>query len=273
MITLIGSRAMQMHFPDFRDVKNADWDFQSDTAFDPHTMWEYGFPVMPGESLDSFVDFRLMAWPWGKVATPDELYTMKVSHGYWEIGNTWEKHASDIVFLKRKGAQFLPELHDLLLEIWRERYKANKISLKKTGKEFFDDHVQKIYDHDSVHRSVAYRDRPWYEDILLPGEEVLTDKAKFLAMNLPDQLDLVREELYVIALERKLIPMNYEGSPMSAYKWALRRLCTSLFKNEWATFVLRNLDELGKPDIDYVKRHRDNCGMLIPYGLDSETTG
>jgi hypothetical protein len=259
-VTLIGSQAMKIHFPDAREPK--DWDYHSDKPTQVHTE-----PELAGK-YDVFVDPRLAEYPWGAIATPDELYTMKISHGYWDINGTWDKHAADIVFLQRKGCKLIPELHDLLKDIWAGRYKANKISLKKRATEFFDDHVQKIYDHDSVHRSVAYRDRPWYEDILLPGEEVLTDKAKFFSMDLSDQLELVREELYVISLERVLILKDYRGSSMSAYRWALRRLCVSLFKNEWATFVLRHLDELGKPDIDYVKRHRDNRAMLVPYGLD-----
>lgn len=251
MITLIGSQAMRHWFPDSREPH--DWDWLADIP---------GFTLTDGVNNDIFVDERLGAWPFGEIATPDELYTLKISHGYWDLHGTWDKHADDIVFLKRKGAQFIPELHDILLAVWKDRYSKNQISLDKTAAEFFEDHVPKVYVHDTVHESVAYHDKPWYVSILKDGSEVLVDNKKFWSMDLPDQLDLVREELYVIALERILIPQGYKGSPGRAYRWALKRTAISLFKNKWATFLLLHLDELRRPDVDYVARHKANAHML-----------
>jgi len=258
-VTVIGSRAIKMHFPDFREP-TGDWDIQTTTVEEAAFFTDK--TIFTGDRWDVFTDERLAAWPWGDVATPDELYTMKISHGYWDINGTWNKHAADIVFLQRHGAQFIPELHDILLAIWKDRYPANPISLDKNAKEFFTDHVHYIYVHDTVHESVAYHDRPWFESILKDGSEVLVDNAKFWALPLEDQLELVREELYVIALERVLIPNDYKGSPLGAYRWALRRTATSLFKNKWATFLLLHLDELGRPDVDFVKRHKENAHKL-----------
>ncbi len=258
--TLIGSRAIKHWFPDFRDPQDTDWQ-----AAEAGELTGYAH-----EHWDVFIDARLAEWSWGPIATPDELYTMKISHGYWDINGSWDKHAADIVFLQRKGCKFIPELHDILLEIWKERYPKNSISLKKGADEFFTDHVHYIYVHDTVHQSVAYRDRPWYEDILKDGEDVMVDNAKFWALSLEQQLQLCREEAYVIALERILIPRGYKGSPVSAYRWALRRMAVSLFKNQWATFLLLQLDELGRPDCNYVQRHLDNRAMLVPYGEDNQ---
>jgi hypothetical protein len=257
-VTLIGSRAMKMRYPDARDPKG-DWDYHAPSMI--RTPYD-GMRNVNGERFDVFVDPRLGAWNWGPIATGDELYTLKISHGYWDLHGTWDKHAYDIAFMQRHGARFIPELHDILLPIWKERYPRNPISLDKNAKDFFTDHVHYIYVHDTVHASVAYRDHPWYLDILKDGSEVLVDNSKFWALSLPEQLQLVREELYVIALERVLIPNGYQGSPLSAYRWALRRTAISLFKNKWATFLLLHLDELGRPDVDFVKRHRDNPHML-----------
>jgi hypothetical protein len=258
-MTLIGSRAMKMHYPDSREPKG-DWDYHTG---DPKYTGDID-PREPGNRYDIFVDARLSSWPWGSIATPDELYTMKISHGYWDINGTWDKHARDIAFLQRHGCVFIPELHDLLKPIWAERYRKNKISLNKTAKEFFTDHVQKVYVHDTVHDSVAYRDRPWFYEFLKDGSEVLTDNDKFWALPLESRLQAIREELYVIALERKLILDGYTSSPMGAYQWALRRTATSLFKNRWALELLLHLDELARPDVDYVQRHKDNAHKLIP---------
>lgn len=256
-VTLTGSRAVKNWFPDFREPK--DWDWHTPSYWESVPAW---FPWPDGAKHDVFRDARLSAWNWGEIAAPDELYTMKISHGYWDLHGTWDKHASDIIFLQRKGCVFIPELHDILLEIWKERYAKNPISLDKTVEEFFGDHVPKKYVHDTVHESIAYRDRPWYVDILKDGSEVLVDNSKFWALSLEDKLQLVREELYVIALERVLIPRDFDHSPLAAYRWALRRTAISLFKNKWATFLLLHLDELRRPDVDFVRRHKDNSHKL-----------
>jgi hypothetical protein len=257
MTTLIGSRAMAHWFPDARQPKeDTDWDYQSPHKTHPPVR------AFPDRHYDVFTDERLGQWDWGFVATPDELYTMKVSHGYWDINGTWDKHAADIVFLERKGCVFIPELHDILKPIWAEKYLKNPISLDQSAKDFFNNAVSAKYVHDTVHESVAYHARPWYESYLKEGSEVLVDNAKFWGLPLESKLEAVREELYVIALERIMIPRDYKGSPGAAYRWALKRTAISLFKGRWATFLLLNLDELGRPDVNYVQKHKDNAHRL-----------
>lgn len=268
-VTLTGSYAMSMWYPhEGRQPKSGtDVDYQSDKQFNlPDRLAD-------GRRTDLFVEPRLAQWDWGLVATPDELYTMKISHAFWEINGSrnWDKHASDIIFLSRKGAEFRRELYHILLPIWKEKYRRNPVDTTKSKDEFFKDAVNRKYDHDSLHDSVAYGDRPLYESILKDGESVAVDNAKFWAMPLGTQLKVVREEVYATALERILIPGNYQGSPGAAYWWALRRTATSLFKGEWALFLLLNLDTLRKPDCDYMQRHLANKDKLILLGDKGDT--
>lgn len=260
MLTLIGSRAMKHWYPDAREPH--DWDYQSGTKYhDPVYL-----SMLP-EPRDIFVDSRLGLWDWRSVADPNELYTLKISHSFWDINGTWNKHAGDIVFLQRKGCVFIRELYDILLPIWRERYARHKTSLKQNAGDFFNDAVDRKYEHDSLHESVAYYDRPLFESILKDGEDVAVDNRKFFnGLGYSDQLRCVREEIYATALERKLIPGNYQGSPRAAYWWALRRTATSLFKGEWALFLMLHLDELRQPDCDYMRRHLNNLDRLRPAG-------
>lgn len=253
--TLIGSRAMAYHFADARKPKG-DYDYHSPSILRSDV-------VLPPRS-DVFVDYRLARWNWDKLATPDELYTLKISHSFWEINGpqSWDKHASDIVFLSRKGCKFLRPLYDLVLPIWKERYKKQPTNLKQTAAKFFTDGVNRKYDHDSVHETIAYGNRPLYESILADGETVAVDNSKFWAMDHDTQIKTCREEIYATALERILIPNNYSGSARQAYHWALRRTATSLFKGEWALFLLLNLDELMVPDVDYKQLHLDNKHKL-----------
>lgn len=251
MLTLIGSTAARMHFSDFRTSNDVDY----------HTPVAQDVDDWP--EFDVFVDERLGAWTWRKIATPEELYTMKVSHSFWDIDGSWDKHAADIVFFQRKGVQFNRELYDILLPIWKDIHGRKVTSLKQNAADFFGDAVPRKYVHDSIHDSVAYGDRPMYESILADGEEVMVDSSKFWGMDHEDQIRLIREEIYATALERIVIPNDYSGSPGAAYRFALKKSLTSLFKNDWALFIALNLDELGRPDCDYVKRHLENSNRLI----------
>lgn len=249
----VGSNAAAKLIPGFRAPKDDD---------------RFSDLEVPG--TDTFWHPSLEEWlPDGtfRSATLDELYTIKISHQTHIIGNDliWNKHLGDIIVFERNGAQFLPELHDLLAPIWKEEYRKNKtVLVGKSKEQFFDDAVKRVYDHDSLHRSVAIQDEPMYERILKDGSPVDCSWEKFEALTREEQLILCHEEVAVTALERILIPNDYKGSPMAAYHWAFRRVCTSLFKNKWATFVLRNAGTLSKPLVQYKQWHLDRKDRLIP---------
>lgn len=265
MLTLIGSRAAKHWFDDFREPKDYDYHTNSHADAEDCKQW---FRDLGSETPDVFVDERLGQWKWDRIATPEELYTMKVSHSFWEINRdagNWNKHMSDVIFFQRKGVEFNRELYDILKPIWKELHAPHRTSLAQNKQNFFNDAVKRTYDHDSIHASIAYGDHPLYEDILVPGEDVMVDNDKFFnGMDYETQLKCVREEVYATALERILIPKNYSGSPGAAYAWALRRTITSLFKGEWALWTVLNYDTLSRPDCDYMQRHLDNADKLIP---------
>lgn len=246
---LIGSQAMKMHFPDSREPKDTDHFSDVDVQFS-----------------EVFWHPDLAKWEWGAVATPDELYTIKISHSFWELHGTWNKHMMDAMFLQSKGANFIPELYDILYPIWEETHGKKKVNLEADPEEFFNDKiVKRIYDHDSLHESVAYYDRPLFERILRDNSEVAVDKSKWEALSHNDKLKMVREEVYATALERKIIPSDYTGSRGAAYTWTLRKTITSLTKGWFALFVALNFKDLTKADVNYVQRHLDNAHMLRPY--------
>ena len=254
---LIGSRAIKDSFPDAREPK--DWDY-----FGPSPAEE---TIIDGARIEAFYHPDLEKWEWSSgIASPDELYTIKISHAFWELHGTWNKHMMDALFLQKKGAKFIPELYDILYPIWEEVHGKKKVNLEADPDEFFNDKiVKRIYDHDSIHESVAYYDRPLFERILRDNSEVAVDKSKWEALDHEDKLKMVREEVYATALERKLVPTNYQGSPGAAYTWTLRKTITSLTKGWFALFVALNFKDLTKPDVDYVQRHKDNAHKLRPY--------
>jgi hypothetical protein len=197
-------------------------------------------------------------------ANPDFLYTLKISHSFWEINGTWDKHAADIYWLQKNAdVEFLPEVYDIVYPVWKELHGKKKTNLAQGKQTFFADAVVRKYDHDSLHDSVCYHDEPWYLSILKDGEEVLTDWDKFMALPYESQLQLVREEIYATALERIVIPKNYKVSPQWAYAWALRRTATSLFKGKWALWLMLHYSDVFRADMDYVARHKSRADRLI----------
>lgn len=196
-------------------------------------------------------------------ATVDELYTIKVSHSYWELKNgTWNKHIYDIRWLKRKGAHLEQDFHDALYGVWEDVHGKKKTNLSMEKGEFFADAVTRIYDHDSIHDSVAYGDTAMYNLILKDGSTVDVDSKKMWGLGFDNLVLLFREEICATALERIVIPRNYQCSPGAAYRWALRRTITSLTKGKSAQFIVENFDAFAKPD-DYVTRHLSNKHKLV----------
>lgn len=252
MPTLVGSQAVKAYFPDAREAK--DWDF---------------FSKQEISGADCFWHHALGLWTWGAVATPDELYTIKISHSAWNLHGSWRKHMNDGIFLSRHGAKFIPELYAILYPIWEEIHGKKRVHLDMTKNEFFADKIIRKYDHDSLHVSVAYYDRPIYERILKDGEQIAVDKAKWDALSYGDKIKCAREEIYANALERRVIPQNYKGSPTAAYAWAVQQTITSLSKGWFSLFCALNYDELRVPDVDYVQRHLDNAHVLIPLEEDN----
>lgn len=254
MLTLIGSAAIKHWFPDFpREPKDIDY---FETAAEPSHFNPQGEDVFWNPSLSLWDHF-------GPIATVDELYTIKVSHAFWNLHGTWNKHMDDILFLQSKGAQFLPELYDVLYPIWVEIHGAKKANLEASPEEFFNKNVKRIYDHDSIHASVAYYDEPLFNRILRDNSEVAVSRAKFDALDHEDKLKLVREEVYATALERKLIPQNYTGSPRAAYNYAMMMTVTSFTKGWFPLFIVLNYSELYKPEINFVQKHKENADRLV----------
>lgn len=196
-------------------------------------------------------------------ATISELYTIKISHSGWDLRNgTWEKHMSDAVKLKQAGGFLLPYFYDVLYKIWVEHHGAKRVNLNMDASDFFADAVTRIYDHDSIHDSVAYGDKPLYESVLKDGQEVGTDMQKVKALPFEEKVKLYREEIYATALERWVIPSDYSVSPRLAYAKALKKTVTSLTKGWSSMFIADNFEIFRSPDMDYVSHHKSNKNRL-----------
>lgn len=213
-------------------------------------IWDYEFkPCDCDFSLVSEELYHLFPTV-GSYATPDALYTLKVSHLGWDNPQWW-KHVQDALLFKSKGCKLVPELYNALVEHWKvELHGKEFLSLDRTKEQFFNDFVTYTYDHDHLHDLVAYPDKPMYTKILKNDEEVLTCENKFKQLSFEDQVKTFREEIVVIACERWWLTDYWHERGMSwnkAYQLALKKTITNLTKG-WATdFIVQNLDHFVIP--------------------------
>lgn len=254
---IVGSHALKALGVCNREPKDIDW--WCDDPFVRHLnmgrvdhLWHPSFLQFVPETNST------------QYATLDQMYTIKLSHSHWELPNgSWNKHIYDLIQLQNAGAKLDMDLYKILYKVWEEMYGKKVMNLDQDKSEFFDDAVRRVYDHDSLHESVAYGDRPIYEEVLRHGATVDIDPKKLWALPHDRIVKLFTEEICVTALERIVIPRQYNTSPGAAYLWALRRTITSLTKGKSSRFILENIQEFMRPDPDYVKRHLAKADRLV----------
>lgn len=259
---IIGSVAAQWNLNKVWHREPKDFDI-----FTPDTMPDS--PLASGRRVEPFWHPLLEPWvPEDRkitIATLDQLYTLKVSHSQWDLRNdSWLKHIEDAALFKRNGAVLDMDFYLDLIAIWKEIHGPKRVSLTQDKDAFFDDAVKRIYDHDSVHYSVAYGDRPIYEEVFDGGAEIAMDMAVIKALPFETQVRLYREEVYATALERWVIPSNYRCSPRWAYAQAVKKTIVSLTKGWSSRFMIENWDTFRRPDMDYVRHHQSKTHLLIP---------
>jgi hypothetical protein len=215
---LTGSKLAKRYFPDFREPHDTDW-----IVFDPEDVKK----TIPGVE-----EFHLLPCSPMREMTPDELYTVKVSHAVYDIH--WDKTMSDIRFFQIKGCQILPGFLSELRAHWNVYHgpqKRTDFGIDPT--KFFKDNVKRVVPHDDLH--VMLKDPPSYLKILNKGEIVPREEKFNNDLTLQEQLDIGFEESFVIALERFGSVNN-----LSAYHKAQQALVTRIHPLWMADFIIQN---------------------------------
>lgn len=183
------------------------------------------------------------------LAPLEMLYSLKRAHRH--SPRAFHKHVEDYNELRvlLSGSDIFPRITALRYKETVERQKLRTPSLNKTVTEFFDDNVSnRTFVHDQIHEVMAFGERPMFEKIKIDPEKVACSKEKFFALPEHIRCMCVQEEAYVIALERAMIPMLFEGeaiaNPFEAYKWAVMRICTTLCSGWFREWALENYGEV-----------------------------
>lgn len=223
---LIGSKAIKHWYNDFnRPVKDTDYATATEVENKGNLDVEYLYnPVL----FKYFSNFEILP--------PNALYTLKVSHLFWEKG--FEKHLQDAVFLKDKGCELDLDLFRELREFWDTYLPIIRRSvLKMSKKEFFTNSVNESTDsHDILHEKVSevIGLKPAFLKIL-KGEVEVCPKL-FRALPFKEKVRVVQEEVFVMMLER--LP---KGFPVRlGFQKQLNNCIMKHFSEEVALFAIEN---------------------------------
>lgn len=180
---IFGSTLIKKHFPDFRNPKDKDWVTNDKSKLKKSTKEnEYYFiPFSPNREM-----------------TPDEIYTLKVSHAIYDI--KWEKTMSDIRFLQIKKCKIIPSFLKQLRDFWIKVHGSQKrTNFDVKPGNFFKDRVRRKINHDDLHKML--NPSPTYKKIT-EKNNVEPSKNKYLSLSDYDKKELLYEEAFVIAIER-----------------------------------------------------------------------
>ena len=246
---LIGSSAIKHWYPDFkREPKDIDFIIDENEILPPR-----------GQNVEYLVN-PIFANKWKykdtKPMYPSDLTTLKASHLCWDINR--EKHMFDLQFLLSKGNEIEEELFWELYDYWNVYHNKNKRSdLKMTNDEFFSNAINyDVAEHDDLH--LLINPTPTYTKILKDGCDVELDEEKYNLLSHEEKLDLIREEVYVMAYERWK-NTDYR----SAYLKMLKKFILSHAPKFTLLFILKNYIELQntKNIINYKKQINDGINQ------------
>ncbi len=201
---LFGSHIIKQEYDDFRSPNDRDW-----------------YTTDPAETLPKSTpqdEYYLIECMPNRTPTMSEMLTLKTSHAIYDI--KWQKTMSDIRFLQIKGRVVIPELLAELRLFWeRVHGKQHRTNFDVEAGKFFQDRVKRKTDHDELHRLI--NPTPTYLKMIRDG--VTPDEDLYRAMPYADQVEVLFEEAFVLAIER------FSHLPdMAAYNKAQNLLVTTL---------------------------------------------
>lgn len=194
-----------------------------------------------------------------KVVSPIGLMIIRRSHLRRPLN--FSKNILEYHRMKKEFGPIPEEDFPLLEKITKANkklYGDKTPSLNKSKADFFDDYVTKYYDHDDIHRATCYYDEPIFTKLKPDSDKVWCSKSKFFELSLEDRIRCVREEGFVIALERFIIPKikNSEKAPPPrfCFEKALNKICTTLTSGWFRDFAIENYIEIISHNYPFMER-------------------
>lgn len=231
---LIGSRALAVWDSNLKIKASTDWDVISDAPIEGCEFHDVNFlnnRIFDGYAIDS--NIRLPNGDTAKVLSPIGLAIVKRSHLWRDL--SFDKHITH--YHKHGLADQIKLFSDSRLVVYdlekritltKKEFPQGNPNLMQTKEDFFNDAVEKKYDHDYLHELVAFYQKPLYTKLLRDNSLAWCDLDKWNKLSHEDQVKCVAEETLVIAMERFMIPNNWNYPSKLAFMKALKKVCTTL---------------------------------------------
>lgn len=206
------------------------------------------------------------------IAKPNLIFTLKKSHRFLKDSPHFLKTMYDYKHLRDNCGCVVPDqLKDWYKERTKQTYWYKHPNLNVSKDEFFkDDGIPYIYDHDTIHLSMAHLDRPAYEYFKDDQAEVMCSKKKFFECDEKTRLFAVLEESYVLALERSQIPAPGVWTPRKSFETALAKISSSITSGWFREYAYENyFKALELYDDNYVKKFWQDVDKGIVKKLDN----
>lgn len=212
---LFGSSLIKKYFADFREPNDIDWITNDKSKL---------------KQSNKSVEYYYMPFAPDREMTPDELYTVKVSHAIYDIH--WQKTMSDIRFLQIKGCKLLPDFLIQLRQHWETVHGVQKrTDFEVQPGKFFEDRVKRKINHDDLHQML--NPNPTYKKMII--NDLNPSPEKFFNLSDNDRKEVLFEEAFVISLER------FSNLPdRLAYQKAQQNLVTRLHPVWLSDYIIQN---------------------------------
>jgi hypothetical protein len=203
------------------------------------------------------------------VPSLDVLYMIKMSHRFLRNSPHFNKTREHIKLMRENGAVIPAGYRDWYNRRVKETYNYSHPNLDVKAKDFFKDtESYNRYDHDTIHEAIKLSAEPAYRMFLADDAQVKCDEKKFNAMQHVCKINAVLEEAYTLALERSQIPNDLNVAPITSFKIALEKICTSITSGWFREFAWENYDEIMRNfSGDYVNQFNEALqnGSILPF--------
>lgn len=240
---LIGSRALAMFSDKIKIKETTDYDVISVKPIEG-TEWHYPDFLLNHEIEQYASSFQVLINGQSvHVVNPTGLAIIKRSHLWRDLAfqkHITQYHHGGLHDFRCRFNELDDKLLDLRTKLTRLEFPQGNPKLNQSVEGFFDDAVTKKYNHDYLHELVAFYNRPLYTRLQIDHSSAWCEKDLWEQLTIVDKIRCVAEETYVIAIERFLVPNNWDYSYKRAYLKSLDKVCTTLCSGWFRDFAIDN---------------------------------
>lgn len=242
---LIGSRASHL----IPKKATSDFDVVWHETVDCHNVETHSVDILGNDQLFRYATGETTKLPDGTVVDMISdlgASIVKRSHLHRELGfnkhiNQYHKHLRPFVmFYTMSDREYLTERTKLTME--KFYYPHPKLNVPNA--EFFDDLVNKKYDHDYLHTLFSYYNEPLYKRLQYDFTKAYCQRELWEKLSYEDKNRCVAEEVYVIATERKLVPREWKYPVKLAFHEAMNMVCTTLCSGWFRDHAIDNYPDI-----------------------------